>query len=102
MSNSGSTKLLSKAVATSIISLKTPTQVGRSSEISTTLDRSASVILNISFPNGVIVGGVVCHPAEIRTAKFGRGGGANKILGPEFCNWYQKFGGRKQPRLARR
>ena len=52
MSNTGSTELVSKAVPTSIISLKTPTEVARSLEISTTRDRSASVILSISFATG--------------------------------------------------
>jgi hypothetical protein len=58
MSNTASTELVSKAVSTSIISLKTPTEVARSLEISTTRDRSASVILSISFATGVVVGGV--------------------------------------------
>src|SRR5271154_1783287 len=78
MSNTGSTELSSKGVATLIISLKTPTQVARSLEISTTLDRSASVTLSMSFAEGWwccwwcwVLLCVIRRKAK--SAKFGRG-----------------------------
>jgi hypothetical protein len=49
----------------------------------------------------VLLDFVVCHPTEIKEREIRWEGWANKILGPEFCNWYQKLGGRHE-RLTRR